>query len=559
MRPGLMRVKLYAACIDYFSRKLIYRATCAYCFSFIGRRHLRGRLHVSSIFYPAALRPGDIKYGKALLAGRVLEAAQIDGFDWARHILAVKDDYAALYVSEQVKNWVRAKKFINPHSMQPHLIARRLMRWNMIWPFIKRRLNEKDAHIILTVARFQATFLARIIRYSADDETRIESACGLIFAWLWMGGTQADFKRAMAILRATLDKQILADGGHINRSPETGAYILADLCAVAHGLQMKKIMPPDWLLQKINHMRALLLFMRHADGALAAFHGGRIMRPTEINALLGKKNESAMSFAHKSGYQKLMGGQSCLILDAGKPPYPKVGRHAHFSPFAFEFSHNDERIFVNCGHVQHKYKKEHMALRDIGAHSTLSFGPMPHIFLKKGFCARQIGRSILVPDAWNIRLRRSDTQKGCWLDMEHNFFAEDYGVIHNRRLYLSEDGLDLRGEENLISPHKAQPSMDRVCHLCFHLHPHIEVMRWQGNVFLITRNGNGWRFHFADNMTADLTVRNSLYVTPYNEVQKTRKIVVSGRPQASVTRINWRLAYVEDAWQHYMESAKKEG
>ena len=47
---------------------------------------------------------------------------------------------------------------------------------------------------------------------------------------------------------------------------------------------------------------------------------------------------------------------------------------------------------------------------------------------------------------------RAENDGAQWLDMSHDGYRSLYGIIHRRRLWLSADGGDLRGEDTLEGP-----------------------------------------------------------------------------------------------------------
>ena len=84
---------------------------------------------------------------------------------------------------------------------------------------------------------------------------------------------------------------------------------------------------------------------------------------------------------------------------------------------------------------------------------------------------------------------------GCSLiEITHEGYGESYGLTHNRNLYLSADGTDLRGEETLnysgapgVIPGKAV--------VRFHLHPRVRASLVQDGSSILLRptSGGFWR------------------------------------------------------------------
>ena len=62
-------------------------------------------------------------------------------------------------------------------------------------------------------------------------------------------------------LMREIRRQILADGGHIGRAPETVALLLADFLALSHGLKARNVKPPTNLLNAMRRMQKMLAML----------------------------------------------------------------------------------------------------------------------------------------------------------------------------------------------------------------------------------------------------------------------------------------------------------
>jgi len=48
-----------------------------------------------------------------------------------------------------------------------------------------------------------------------------------------------------------------------------------------------------------------------------------------------------------------------------------------------------------------------------------------------------------------VLARREEAEGNAWLDLSHDGYRQHFGLVHHRRLYLSADGTDLRGQDRL--------------------------------------------------------------------------------------------------------------
>ena len=527
--------------------------------------------------YPASLRPGNSPRGEAWLArdytlagaafpeaGAEVEnadrafnsafdipapnpqwAASLHGFDWLHDVMAVPTHPAKQDALHHILSWTRADFILQKPPMQPAIIARRLLSWSAHLPALRPLCQRREwAHIHLSMAD-QARWLSLTIGQARDGIAPLEAAIGLAFAGLILANRGDILRTGMEHLRREMRRQILADGGHISRAPETLARLLADLKAIEAGLLSRNITPPSHFAETLTRMRTLLMMLRHEDGGLACFHGGGNVTAEQLRPLLDGHKASNMSFANRSGYQKLKAGKTTLLMDVGNMVSGADGVTSHAAPLAFELSHNQHRVIVNCGANKMQGPAWRLAARVPAAHSTLGFDENAHQpFLSRGLGARQLGARLICDD-WRVSCRRSEDPSGMWLEAGHSLFGPTHGVRHNRRLFMDAKGEDIRGEDLLFADKNARPRLGAPFHLRFHLHPSVRAsLQGAGNsVLLTTGGGQGWQFRMASEENTSLRIEDSVYMGQTGVPQRCQQISISGTLGDKDTLIRWGLRY----------------
>ena len=81
--------------------------------------------------------------------------------------------------------------------------------------------------------------------------------------------------QGLELLELEIEKQVLPDGGHVSRNPETQLGMLKALLEIREALTAAHIDLPDWLKIVIERMVPMTRALRLGDGALVCFHGGR--------------------------------------------------------------------------------------------------------------------------------------------------------------------------------------------------------------------------------------------------------------------------------------------
>ena len=210
-----------------------------------------------------------------------------------------------------------------------------------------------------------------------------------------------------------------------------------------------------------------------------------------------------------------------LIVDAAPPP--EIDRSAHAGTLSLEMSVGRDRLFVNVGAFPAGGPQWHDAARATAAHSTLVIGDLNSSELKPvGLGRRPV----------TVNARRQEANGAHWLELDHDGWVEPFGATHRRRLYLSESGEDIRGED-IIEALSPQPFTLR-----FHLHPTVQAsLQKDGKgVLLRLRSGGGWLFR-ADG--AQMTLDESIYLGS-GELRRTEQLVLTGHP-GGTQYVKWAL------------------
>ncbi len=520
-----------------------------------------------SFDYPSELRRGNAARGEAWLAGdyslpgALLREASapafsltppnrqwanaLHGFDWLSDLMAVDDDAAREQALQHILAWTQAGFIWKKQPMLPAVTARRLMSWSAhisdLRPYGDRR---QWASIELSMAN-QARWLNLTIGQVGDGIERLQAAAGLAFAGLLLPHRGDILRAGMEHVSREMRRQILADGGHISRSPQAIAVLLADFMALGAGLARRNITPPNGFPETLTRMKTLLAMLRHEDGGLACFHGGQHIDGQVLAPLLKGHRATAISFAQRSGYQKLAAQKTTLLVDVGEAVSGADSIAAHTAPLAFEMSHDNHRLIVNCGPSKTRGPAWSLAARAASAHSTLSFDDgTEDVFLQTGLAARRLGPRLLADD-WRASNRRVEDPTGVWLEASHNLFATSHGVRHNRRLFMDARGEDIRGED-LLLPDKASPVRHGAgFHLRFHLHPNVRASLQSGgqSILLITAGGQGWQFRMAGEENTSLRIEDSVYMGESDAPKRCQQIAISGTLSQKDTLIRWGLRY----------------
>jgi uncharacterized heparinase superfamily protein len=524
------------------------------------RLKLRGSYPLRLLAAPADPWPGDAALGAEILKGQLCKAGTamntlavpfhgvdaspawfgwLHGFSWLRDLEAASPDipHGAAVAERLLKLWLADYTYFHPQAWAPEALGERLMMWIGHAPLILSSVDQVYRSAVLTHMARGARHLSRTADRATDGLPRLKALCGLMAAGLVLPGRETLASKALPAFEALLSRCVLPDGGMASRAPQDALHILQQLIALRAVFEARQIEVPAALLQAQDRLVPALRGLMLGDGRLAQFHGGGMGHVGSIEAALAMVQDAPrlpMHNAAHSGYQRLEAGKSVLVLDAGPPPPGRMSARAHAGSLGFEFSDGAHRVVVNCGSDDAQPSALPLALlaslRTTAAHSTLVLGDANSTEIRSD--------GLLGKGVSEITAVRRENADGLWVDASHDGYVARQGLLHRRRLFLSADGFDVRGEDILEPAGRARRMANARVAVRFHLAPGVVAIPLQGNsgAALKLPNGNAWMFRCKG---ADMTLEESIAIqdgTP----RKTQQLVLATSVNASTGgAVNW--------------------
>ena len=464
----------------------------------------------------------------------------LHGFDWLADLRAQGGGDARRRARELVARWIDDFPVWHEVAWAGDLLGRRLYNWLVAYEFFAASADEEFRHRVMDSLLRQARHLARTLT-EGEGTDLLASLKALAVAGLALEGQGAWVDRALRLLLRALDRQLLPDGGHASRSPSAQLELLRHLIELRAALRAGEREPPPALDRAIDRAALLLRMLRHGDGRLAQFNGGREESREEVEQALAQARPHARtpSEAPHWGYDRLAAGRLVALVDTGRPPPVEHAQHAHAGPLSFELSAGRERLIVNAGARPGSRDSWHMAQRSTAAHSTLAVDDTNAVELLPGGFGRVMGR-----------FTRNRTEvDGChWLDAAHDGYRHAFGLMHRRRLYLDASGEDVRGEDTLQRIGDGRREAQS-CAVRFHLHPSVRAGLVEGGKAALLRlpGGGGFRLQAAG---AQLALAESIYFGGPGAARPTQQVVLtaavggSGAPGECAARLRWAIKRV---------------
>lgn len=448
------------------------------------------------------------------------------GFDWLNDLFASDHPESADKALLLIDQWIDHHTNYSDEVWRSDIIGRRVINW-LSWAHL---LFEQGGpsfsdRFCESVAR-QCMHLGRVSTFDRDGAERITALTGQVFGEVALDGNISN--RLSTSLAQELDRQVLADGGHASRCPETHLRVLSDLILMRAALVINHVATPECLNNAIDRMCPIVRFFRHGDGRFGQFNGGGESSAALIEHVLSlaASDGKAPTSAPHSGFERVVAGSMTVLLDTGKPAPSVINAFGHAGTLGFEVCAGNERLIVNCGFRENLDAEWQWASRATAAHSTLTIENANSCILHKA------GGTEF--EHLDIECDRGEIDGNCWLSASHTGYLNEFGLTHRRRFFIDASGNDFRGEDTVVG------DSEHPFALRFHLHPDIAVSLLQNNrtALLRTKSGTPWYFRVSGGV---LTLADSVYLGDQAMAKRSKQLLIEGTTTRASATVKWAL------------------
>jgi uncharacterized heparinase superfamily protein len=474
----------------------------------------------------------------------------LHGFGWLRHLDAVQTDEARDIARRFVQDWLHLPRALQAPGWLPEVMARRIISWLTHENLLLDWAEPRDHDAIMLSMEHQVMFLRTSWHNARTGYPRLLCLIALVQADLCISGQSDRLPQSQALLADELDRQILADGGHITRNPWLGVELLLDLLPLKPCFPARERTLEPRIVAAIDRMMGMLHHLRLGDGSIARFNGMGAPEQGTLTSVMAyaAPGREALKLGPKgpSGYVRLERGTTVVVLDAGKPGAFELSASAHAGCLSFEMSAGKHLLFVNNGAPGPIHRTLLPAARATASHNTLCLNEQSSArLIRNERLEEELGSAPLSLPS-RVTCETSDDEKAVALVASHDGYVEKCGLIHTRFLALSADGTQLVGKDRLSAPNAdARLAWDLPFAVHFHLHPEVITVLAQGGdaVDLKLPGGDTWRFSAGGKTIA---IERSTFVADPSGPAISEQIVLRGLC-GGVAELNWKLDKVQPA------------
>jgi len=524
------------------------------------------------VLVPRELRTADPSFASELaaglfgLAGRTVDVAgrsvfevvppdrqwerALHAFGWLRNLAAAGDDASRATAGEMVHAWIRrhgtrAGRWHGEVAWEGSVAGRRLMSWLYNADVLLEGKADADYARLMSAIGGHVGHLARTWRTTADGIPRLTALTALAMAAVTLDGQTRLRTVSLAALGAELDRQVLADGGHVSRHPGALIEPLLDLLSLLTCLRTERLPIPPAIEAARDRALVFLRFMRHPDGALARFNGMAAAPLDRLSTLASHATDTHRSIAplaRQSRYVRLEADAAVLIADLGTAPAPVLAGSAAAGALSFELTIDGETLLQNLGGAPEPSNGD-LSMRLTPTHTTLVLAAASSARLVDDPAIVRLAGAPVMFGPPTVEIVETPNEQIAGFTARHDGYVGRFGLWHTRRIRLGSAEALVAGEDLIDG--RGRPvrlARDVAFAIHFHIAPAVRIAAGAtpGTALLITRAGRRYAFGTEG---AAVSIEESAQASRFEGQRPGYQIVLRGASYGE-SRVTWRLTRV---------------
>lgn len=424
-----------------------------------------------------------------------------------------------------LRRWIAENPPGEGEGWEPYPVARRLVNVIKWVPD-----DPRDAAVDHSLA-VQTRWLASHLEFHIGGNHLLADAKALVFAGAFFAGAEGErwLERGVALVRREIAEQVLADGGHYERSPMYHAAALEDVLDLINVLRAHGLAVPAELVDRSRDMLRWLETMTHPDGGVSFFNDAAFdIAPTlaELTAYacrLGIAAAAAAPFEalRDSGYVRARSGAAWLAADCAPVGPDYLPGHAHADTLSFEFSLGAQRVIVNSGTSVYGTGPERQRQRGTAAHNCVEIDGADSSEVWAGF---RVARR-----AYPALHEARAVGEGAIISASHDGYRRLPGRNGVSRKWTL-DRTSLRIDDAVEGPRSTA-----IAH--FHFHPGIRIEPAGGSALAIRAGAADLRLEFTG--ARDVAVLPGTWHPRFGESVANTRVAVALASDSLHSRLTW--------------------
>jgi len=361
-----------------------------------------------------------------------------------------QDSFARLWSS-----WVAASPPGRGDAWSPYVVSLRL--WVLCGAY-RALAKPETASEWRSQVDFHTRYLRAHVEHDVGGNHLIKNLKALIGAGVFLGSDQL-IRAGCRLLGRQLPVQVLADGGHYERSPSYHCQVLGDLLDVQQLLQEAghERYVPTSLSENLDRMQSWLGAMLMPDGDVPLFNDCVLVGLRRIGFLGAIRSPtSPLTILAPSGYVVMKPDERIhVVADLGPPCPPELPAHAHAGCLSFELTVDGQRVLVNSGTSTYEPSPRRSFERSTAAHNTVTVDGQDQSEVWGTFRAARLARPTLE--------RAEADDRALTVTASHDGYQRLAGSPRHRRSWLLSPGtIEIHDEVASSGPTSLHTSVVRI-------------------------------------------------------------------------------------------------
>ncbi len=342
--------------------------------------------------------------------------------------------------AEIVESWLIAEARPSLPGWHPYPTSLRLIAWCSALGAIDGWSVSLRERLAAEIAR-QARYLRRAVEYDIGGNHVLKNATALVFAGVTVPGSRV-LAFGLKLLERELQRQILSDGGHEERSTSYHREVSQDLAEVSELLSRAAIDVPDWLNDASLKTQNWTAALAGPDGRLPMLNDAWEGPP--LNS--ARDRHPHVTVLPDTGYVVLRHGDDQAVLDCGPLCPAHLPAHAHADALSFVLWLDGQLIVADPGSYTYT-GADRAAFRSTAAHSTVEVDGQDQCVFWGDFRASYLPR---------VQAPRVRTCDGVTIvESSHDGYArQNDRIIHHRAfIWVPRGGIVIFDRVECAKPH----------------------------------------------------------------------------------------------------------
>ena len=286
------------------------------------------------------------------------------------------DDAAYQHLRRLVLDWQAHHPPSTDDAWHPFVVSSRLLSWLQARYLLRPRLaaDPDFAQAWRRSIVTHALYLYEHFEHDVGGNHLLKNGVALLAAGCSFDGPPSERwrSRAAAVLEREVARQVLADGGHYERSPMYHLLVLTDLEVALAAATARRLRIAATLGSAVRSMRLFAASLRHPDGEIPLLNDAVFDEAPPLVAFgSSPRLPLAPRLLASSGYALMPVGDALLIADCGPPGPDDLPAHVHADALSFELSDAAERLLVDGGMHDYEPGPLRLELRGTRSHNTV--------------------------------------------------------------------------------------------------------------------------------------------------------------------------------------------